>query len=335
SKPDASDMITDAAWTLRFEHNGHQYQWHAVVLDEQRVTDAHTRRTTYYGREFASSAQFKVEELKLDGQELAKQDGGVFRFKSKDLPKLNAKSSVLTLLSGEAEVERAGAGLRLVEEIDADALGGVANTDVTLLHELRPGMMTLDMIREVRLPLIFGAYTLQEVLPEKWNDVKEKFISIFDTVQDVRITRDEVSWGDAITARYVLRFRERSARDWIIGPEISAGMRRVLATILGIRLTPDDSVILIDELENSLGKNCLPAMVDLLLENAHRLQFIITSHHPYVINNIPISEWKLVQRRGSVVQIKNARDIPSLQRASHFEAFDRLMNLSDADTGLP
>ncbi|MDV2999866.1 MAG: hypothetical protein N5P05_001472 [Chroococcopsis gigantea SAG 12.99] len=44
-------------------------------------------------------------------------------------------------------------------------------------------------------------------------------------------------------------------------------------------LAPDNSIILIDEFENSLGVNCLDSVTELVLNN-NKLQFIITSHHP-------------------------------------------------------
>jgi hypothetical protein len=38
------------------------------------------------------------------------------------------------------------------------------------------------------------------------------------------------------------------------------------------------------------------------------LQFIATSHHPYIINNIPYEYWKIVTRKGGHISIRNASD---------------------------
>lgn len=327
------DFRGGATWTLCFEHEARRYRWFAVVAANEKgnIEDPRLER----------------ELLEVDGQELAAKDQGVFRFQGKVLPKLNATSSSLSLLSGEPDVERAVSGLKKIVENTLlsepnDFHVGIAASG-PLLRKVGPGSMTLaeiqqypfrrGMMQRMSEELIEQAYLLQEAVPEEWQKAKNIFKSIFGTVEDLQIVRyDNQRFSEtALSSSLMLRLRERDAKEWILGPDISAGMRRVLATILGIHLTPDGSVLLIDELENSLGKNCLPAMVDLLLENAPRLQFIITSHHPYVINNIPIHEWKLVQRRGSVVSVKNARDIPELMRSSHFDAFDRLMNLSATD----
>ncbi len=64
------------------------------------------------------------------------------------------------------------------------------------------------------------------------------------------------------------------------------------------------------------------------------LQFILTSHHPYVINKIPIETWKIVQRAGSTVTLRSARDIPALMGRSRHDAFIRLINLPEFEGGI-
>ena len=71
-----------------------------------------------------------------------------------------------------------------------------------------------------------------------------------------------------------------------------------------------------DEFENSLGVNCMGPLTDFILSRANDLQFIITSHHPYIINNIPKSYWKIVRRKGSAVRVTPASEIPALQGPS-------------------
>ena len=84
--------------------------------------------------------------------------------------------------------------------------------------------------------------------------------------------------------------------------------------LLELALASPGTVIVIDEFENSLGVNCLPALSDLLLDHARELQFILTSHHPYVINNIPSTWWKVVTRQGGVVTVKDAESIQPSDR---------------------
>ncbi|MGD1715765.1 AAA family ATPase [Dapis sp. BLCC M172] len=97
--------------------------------------------------------------------------------------------------------------------------------------------------------------------------------------------------------------KEKGVSNWILPPHISSGMFKTLMYISELYLSPEGSVILIDEFEKSLGVNCLDSVTDLILENP-RLEFIITSHHPYIINNIGNKYWKIVTHQGNIITVK-------------------------------
>ncbi len=105
-----------------------------------------------------------------------------------------------------------------------------------------------------------------------------------------------------------IQIKEKNSHVWIVEPNISSGMIKSLMFLATIELSPDGSVILIDEFENSLGVNCLDTLTEDLLVNYRDLQFIITSHHPYIINNISPGYWKIVTRKGGAIQVHNAAD---------------------------
>lgn len=94
---------------------------------------------------------------------------------------------------------------------------------------------------------------------------------------------------------------------------------------------PEGSMMLIDEFENSLGVNCINVLSDLLAESRN-LQFIITSHHPYIINKVGMEHWKIVTRKGGVVTAKDAKDF-GLGKSRH-EAFMQLINLDEYNEGI-
>lgn len=91
-------------------------------------------------------------------------------------------------------------------------------------------------------------------------------------------------------------------------------------------------MILIDEFENSLGVNCIDEITNNLLNYKRNLQFIITSHHPYIINNIHYNNWKLVTRKGGVVLAQEINKY-HLGKSKH-EAFIQLINLEEYTTGI-
>jgi predicted ATPase len=115
---------------------------------------------------------------------------------------------------------------------------------------------------------------------------------------------------------------------------MSSGMFRTLVHLVDISLAPPGSVILIDEFENSLGINCMPELTDFVMSKAALMQFILISHHPYIISKIPYKTWKLVRRKGGEVSVINATDIPQLQTGSRLNKFIQLANLPEYEEGI-
>ncbi len=108
-------------------------------------------------------------------------------------------------------------------------------------------------------------------------------------------------------------------------------MYKTLMQISECYFAAEGTVILIDEFENSLGVNCINVLSDLLSESRN-LQFIITSHHPYIINKVGMEHWKIVTRKGGVVTAKDAKDF-GLGKSRH-EAFMQLINLDEYNEGI-
>jgi predicted ATPase len=101
-----------------------------------------------------------------------------------------------------------------------------------------------------------------------------------------------------------------------------------------VSTAPAGSVIVIDEFENSLGINCMPELTDFILDKAIERQFILTSHHPYIIHNIPWNKWQIVSRHDSDVKVTYAPDIPELDTASSLDKFTQLINLPEYEGGI-
>ena len=97
-------------------------------------------------------------------------------------------------------------------------------------------------------------------------------------------------------------------------------------------LCSEGTVILIDEFENSLGINCIDTLIENLLYDNRGLQFIITSHHPYIINSIGMEHWKVVSRNGGTIITQNAKDF-KLGKSRH-EAFKQLIQLTGYRNGI-
>jgi hypothetical protein len=73
-------------------------------------------------------------------------------------------------------------------------------------------------------------------------------------------------------------------------------------------------------------------VVEFILHVDRNIQFIITSHHPYIINNIDMSHWKIVSRKGGVISTKNAIDL-RLGESRH-KAFKQLIQSPEYSKGI-
>jgi predicted ATPase len=170
------------------------------------------------------------------------------------------------------------------------------------------------------------------------DSIKEKFIDIFPFVSDIKIAPIDFEGGDDTPSILkeipFIQLKEKDVSDWIIQPQISSGMYRTLMHLSEMYLCAEGTIILIDEFENSLGINCIDELtVDLQTSSLRKLQFIITSHHPYIINQISFKNWKLVSRKGSEVKTKDAKDIVDFTKSKQ-EAFIQLTQLEEFTTGI-
>lgn len=316
-----------------------------VVVEENRYTWAATISTEN------EKPVFTAETItKNDVQILVQRDEHSFIFNEETLPKLKNTDSAIALLKDEPSLSPLYGTLSrfafsenmllplLLDEVPFIDFGKSLLGPMPALGEidkLRSKATMLESLRETTdTLLLWKAYVFQELFTDAFQRVKEDYAEIFPTVTDLKIglfrdmTPTVAKRFPRLADYYALGIKEKGVQGWTVGQQISAGMQRTLVHLLNIALAPSGTVIIIDEIENSLGVNCLPQLIDHFLQRRD-LQFILTSHHPYVINNIPWRYWKLVTRKGSEVTVRDATSIPALDSASSLEKFTQLMNLEE------
>lgn len=194
---------------------------------------------------------------------------------------------------------------------------------------------TLEKLREsLEIPFFYKIAILQKYFKEEFQEVSFRYRQIFTTVHEIIIETGRKLNYDPYNFDLMLGIHETGVSDWIAGGQISSGMYRTLIFLFELALAPAGTVILIDEVENGLGVNCLQEVVESLLHRSRDLQFIVTSHHPYIINNVPMEHWRIVTRKGSVVTVKSQADIPALQGKSAHDKFLRLINLPEFEESI-
>lgn len=91
---------------------------------------------------------------------------------------------------------------------------------------------------------------------------------------------------------------------------MSQGMFRVLSLLISInyfQLKHTATCILIDDVGEGLDFNRSCRLIDLLRRKAETtdIQIILTTNDRFVMNQVPLEEWSVLQRKGNHVQVRN------------------------------
>ena len=270
------------------------------------------------------------ETLKYADKFIIKRSYSEIYFNNQKTPKLSPFQSVIELLDQEDVISPIKEALDKITltKLDFD-LEKIWRLPLSILNKYE-NKSFLYLKESDDLPIPGKLTMVYRIFPEHFQKIKNTFIEIFPQVLDVKLdnitditdTNIPSAFSQFLKEANTISIKEKGVNRWITN--ISSGMFKTLMYISYLYLSPNYSVILIDEFENSLGINCIDSVTDLILNHSNS-QFIVTSHHPYIINNISPSNWKIVTRKGSVVTVKNAKDyhIPD----SRQKAFIDLINV--------
>lgn len=281
------------------------------------------------------------EEVFLNGKEIIKRDSNQIFFKGQKTVKLAQDKSVLHLLKEEELISPAVQGFQRIifsDQVESKRRPKGFNPDFLTRERILQKYQTIEEIRESDENIITKLYLASNNAKNTMNSIKERFIDIFPFVLDIKIAPLDFKDGDDTPSilREIpfIQIKEKNVEDWIVQIQISSGMYRTLMHLSELYLCPKGTVILIDEFENSLGVNCIDELTLDLQGSSHRnLQFIITSHHPYIINQINSKNWKLVTREGSKVLTQEVGDIIDINKSKQ-QAFIQLTQLEEFTIGI-
>lgn len=281
------------------------------------------------------------EKLYLNGSIIIDRNTNEIIFEGNKTVKLSQEKSVINLLKEEDLISPAYTGFQRIifsDQVESKKKPQRFNPDFLTKERILKKYSDIDSIREADENIITKLYLASNNAIDVMDSIKEKFIDIFPFVTDIKIAPLDFEDGDDTPSILkeipFIQLKEKDVPDWIIQPQISSGMYRTLMHLSELYLCPEGTIILIDEFENSLGINCIDELtVDLQTSSQRKLQFIITSHHPYIINQISFKNWKLVSRTGSNVVTKDAQTIVDFTKSKQ-EAFIQLTQLDEFTTGV-
>jgi AAA domain, putative AbiEii toxin, Type IV TA system len=276
--------------------------------------------------------EIEVERLYLNEKIIASRIDGITKFEEIRTPKLPPSESLLKIFRAEEKIIPLIDGLLLI--IDSQVQSPERWTSSSVSNRIKG--LSLSDIRNKNGTLMDRIGLLEINHREIFNQIKADFISVFSQVEDFKIIIEQLRFGwtvsDETRPVFSLELKEIGVDRWITQSNLSMGMLKTLAHIVEIYLLAEGSILLIDEFENSLGVNCIDVVTE-LLNDRKDIQFIITSHHPYIINKIPMQYWKIITRKGSIVTATDATDYEELSGSRH-KLFTQLINLPDYTEGI-
>ena len=318
--------LNGVEWDLRFTtKDGGRYQWKGIF----EVT-----------KDAAQEPKILNETLSLEDKLIFTRAENTVKYEEKDVPKVTPHLSVLSLFTSEDKIIPVKEGFNQITLVDysieqklyvpvKDSLAFVkAFEEDSSKASVEGGKIAksklIGAIKKNPFYLMFKLFVISELFNDKFVEIVDEFKNLFPQIEDVRFVQENVK-------EYELKLKEKGT-GWIPQREISSGMFKTLMHIVELKLTADGFVVLIDEFENSLGVNCIDTVADNLTVPGRDIQYIVTSHHPYIINNIAMKYWKVVTRKGSKVSTINAEQL-GLGKSKH-EAFKQLLNLEAFAEGI-
>lgn len=330
------NSLNGLEWDVIFTSDNHLYRWTGEFekkTREQFIIDNEENNEDLSKKK----CKLKREHLYKNNQTIIERNENKIIFKGKELPRLSPFESIVAILGEEEDIFPVKQGFNKVVYSDKSKEISISLND--MLNSLfsnnsfRIKYSSLINIQESNLSIQTKLALVYKLKLSVFNEIKNYFTSIFEHVEDIKLEADDDDndLPKAIAEFPIIKIKEKGVNHWITQERISSGMLRTLIHISEIYLSAEGTVILIDEFENSLGINCIDILGD-LLSKKRQLQFIITSHHPYIINNISMEHWKIVTRKGGVVTARNAKDFHLGQ--SRHQAFMQLINLDEYREGI-
>jgi len=170
-------------------------------------------------------------------------------------------------------------------------------------------------------------YFFEKYHKDIYETICHEFISLFPFVREVKVL-DAEHYGISLPGLVpVFSLREKETNQWVRLDTFSSGMKKVLLILTDIFVLPvSGAVYLIDEYENSLGTNAINFFPNVLFETEKPSQFIITSHHPYIIGNVQVRDWIVLHRKGTEVFAKQGKELEEKFGKSKQKSYIKLIN---------
>ncbi|MDE5907418.1 MAG: ATP-binding protein [Lachnospiraceae bacterium] len=267
--------------------------------------------------------EFSFEKLLCNGKIIFERKNEKVRVIGYDkVPQPKKDESLILQYSENENFEILISGIRKLYsvEIELAVRGGIRSESFSRLKS-----KVTDTIRNEKnvefkvfshLPVALKLYIAKRYYLELYIKIFEAVKELFIEIEDIDVEEDNVR------EMYLVSIQVYGKK--LLQHDISNGMLKTIYYIVELFTMSEDSLVLIDEFENGLGVNCIDLLSELMLSERNDLQFIITSHHPKIINAIDKDKWRIIDRDDCVV--KNSGSLAYGIGNSQHDAYFNLIN---------
>lgn len=313
---------------------GHSFQWNLSFIDDL------DRKVEWSGElsspssvtdDGAEYGHYLAEILEIDGVKVISRSEDNIQYNSVTLPKLDSLTSLIYQFRDEDGIADVYESLNSMTIVDVDSNDFSRPKTVPLvnakIHE-EIVKSDFDNIEEISKKYkgikcrekIYYAFKFDK---NRFDDFIFAYSSIFPSVKTIEPRLIEAITDDSEEKRNLIYIDMHMESGEVVNQHsISSGMFKTMMILAELYFGNNKSPIVIDEIENSLGVNCLSDVLS-EMEGAEN-QIILTSHHPKVINMIPAKFWSIVSRKGNVIFTKKAESI--IGSTSSHDKFIQLIN---------
>lgn len=281
-------------------------------------------------------ASVDYEEIYVDGNKLLDRKKDRILFNNERLPVLDKYKSLLYVLRDDSLVKSIYLSVERVVFISndchshtkADALKLISNNLVSQVKKRVSEGVRVNDLSDLKLSCREKVYFCKLYDKKSFDEFEFIYTSIFPSVKSIKVelknrfNKLTSNVGANYSKSAVIISIELQNGDKVPQPSISSGMFKTMMILADLILSNENEVIIIDEIENSLGVNCLPDIISEI--KSSRMQCIISTHHPRIISDIPPANWQIVSREQGVINCFKSEEI--INSSSKHDKFIQLMN---------
>lgn len=276
------------------------------IINEENKYEFSFEKLTHNGQDIFERRKEKVKVIGYDKVPQPKKDESLILQYSEDENFVNLISGIRKLYSVEME---------------SAVRGGIKSEIFSRLKSIVTDAFSHERDVEFKtfshLPTAMKLYITKKYYHGLYIKIFEAVMELFPEIEDIDVEED------SIRETYLVSIQVYGKK--LLQYDISNGMLKTIYYIIELFTMSEDSLVLIDEFENGLGVNCIDLLSEMMLSERNDLQYIITSHHPKIMNAVDKNKWRIIDREDSTVTNcdDKAYGIGNSQHDAYFNLINR------------